>query len=189
MHLPLLTNEGIELASSDKIVVLESDRILPAGYFAEALEELHEGVEITTRKMVKLTAPATNDDIVQGNYESTCDDRSPACEFGIKNIWSGNTTLMKSDFNKVGQMDLFYKGYGWADCDMTLTMEQAGIRSIYKDNYTEIHLWHEGQTYGNGGQKQMYFDNCIYLCKKFGKPVPAFVRGEMTEHRKGKLFL
>src|SRR6267154_2338229 len=34
MHLPHLTNHAIENAETDKIVVLESDRILPKGYFA-----------------------------------------------------------------------------------------------------------------------------------------------------------
>lgn len=187
MQLPRLTNEGVMRATADRVVVLESDRILPEGYFEQVLAELKPGISITTKKMRKLTAAASNDEIVAGKYDTTCDDRSTTCEFGVKNMWSGNTAFMKADFLRVGKMDETYTGYGWADCDMTLTMEHGGVQSIYKENHTELHLWHEGQTYGSGDQKQMYFDNCIYCCKKWNRPLPKFVRDEMLKHGKGFL--
>ncbi len=189
MNVPLLTNEGVKAAKHDKIIVLESDRILPKGYFQEVLDELQDGVMITTKKMKKLLAPATDEDIINGKYETYCDDRSTTCEFGIKNMWSGNTACMKSDFLRVGGIDPNYIGYGWADCDMTLTMEKAGIRSIYKDNYTELHLWHEGQTYGQVNQKELFINNCIYCCKKWNRAVPNFMIKEISNYRKGNFFI
>lgn len=189
MNVPLLTNEGVKAAKHDKIIVLESDRILPKGYFEEILAELRPGVMITTKKMRKLLAPTTDEDIINEKFETYCDDRSPTCEFGIKNMWSGNTACMKSDFLKVGGIDQFYIGYGWADCDMTLAMEKVGVQSIYKDNYTELHLWHEGQTYGKDDQKQLFINNCIYCCKKWNRPIPDFMIKEIANHRKGKFFI
>lgn len=189
MDLPLLTNEGVKQSKFDKIVILESDRILPKGYFQEALDELQPGVMITTQHMKKLLAPATNEEIIAGQYQTYCDDRSIKCEFGIKNMWSGNTACMKEDFLKVGGIDPYYRGYGWADCDMTLTMEQAGIQSIYKKNYTELHLWHEQQTYGTGDQKQLFINNCLYVCRKWKRPVPEFMIKEMAAHRNDKFFI
>jgi hypothetical protein len=186
MHLPFLVNTGVKYARYNKLIILESDRILPKNYFEEILQELKLGVMITTKKMNKLTAKATNEEIINGTYDSYCDDRSTNVKLGIKNMWSGNTACMKEDFENVGGIDEFYKGYGWADCDMTLAMEKTGVKSIYKENYTELHLWHEGQTYGEGNQKQMYFDNCLYLCKKWNKSVPVFIKKEMKEPKMNK---
>jgi len=183
MHLPHVVNEGVKYAKYDKLIILESDRILPKNYFKEVLEELRPGIMITTKNMEKLLNPATNQEIIDGNYTTYCDDRSEICQLGIKNMWSGNTACMKEDFEKVGGIDEFYKGYGWADCDMTFTMEKAGVKSIYKENYTELHLWHEGQTYGEGNQKQMYYENCMYLCKKWNKSIPNFVEEEMNMNK------
>ncbi len=189
MNVPMLTNEGVKAAKHDKIIVLESDRILPKGYFREVLDELHEGVMITTKKMKKLLNPATDEEIISETFETYCDDRSVTCEFGIKNMWSGNTACMKSDFLRVGGIDSNYIGYGWADCDMTLTMEKAGIKSIYKDNYTELHLWHEGQTYGQTDQKELFINNCIYCCKKWNRAIPNFMIKEISNYRKGRFFI
>lgn len=183
MHLPLFVNVGVKYAKYNKLVILESDRILPKGYFEEILQELKLGVMVTTKKMNKLTATATNEEIINGTYETYCDDRSEICQLGVKNMWSGNTACMKEDFELVGKMDEFYKGYGWADCDMTLTMEKAGIQSIYKEDYTELHLWHEGKTYGQGDQKQMYHNNCFYLCKKWNVPIPHFIEREINMNK------
>lgn len=187
MQLPKLVNFGVDHSDSEKIVVLESDRILPHGYFKEAIDELKEGVSITTRKMDKLLAPATDEEIVSGDYETYCDDRSATNEIGVKNIWSGNTAVMKSDFYRVGKMDESYQGYGWGDYDMAFTMQQAGVRSIYKEGWKELHLWHEGQTYGEGDQKKMYIDNCLKFCRKWNHPVPEYMVQEIVEHRKAKL--
>lgn len=189
MNVPLLTNEGVRLAKNEKIVVLESDRILPKGYFEEVLSELQEGVMLTTKKMKKLLAPVTDDALINEQYETYCDDRSESCEFGVKNMWSGNTACMKSDFLKVGGIDPFYIGYGWADCDMTLTMQKAGIKSIYKENYTELHLWHENQTYGSNDQKELFINNCLYCCRKWNQPIPQFMIKEIADHRNGRFFI
>ena len=85
-------------------------------------------------------------------------------------------------------MDESYKGYGWGDCDMTFATEAKGIKSIYKEGYTEIHLWHEAATYGSGDQKQMFIDNCLHFCKKWDQPVPRFMKEEIINHKKVKLF-
>lgn len=187
MQLPVLTNFGVDNSDSEKVVVLESDRILPPGYFEEVLEEVKPGISLTTREMDKIIAPATDEDIINDNFETSCDNRSTTNEIGIKNIWSGNTTFMKSDFYRVGKMDESYRGYGWADYDMTFTMEAARILSIYKEGWKELHLWHEGQTYGEGDQKGMYIDNCLRFCRKWRQPVPKYMVEEIVAHRKAKL--
>lgn len=188
MQLPKLTNTGVANCDAEKIIILESDRVLPRGYFAEVIDEMQPRHQYTTLEMDKLTAPATDEEIEAGDYKTTCDNRSPNNEFGIKNIWSGNTAIMKSDFDKVGRMDESYTGYGWGDYDMTFTTESKGIASIYKEGHKELHLWHEGQTYGSGDQKKLYIDNCLKFCRKWNQPVPQYMKEEIIKHRGAKLY-
>jgi len=200
MQLPVLTNFGIEKASCDKIIVLESDRILPKGYFAEVIEQLEEGVQITTKNMIKFSKSFTDEEIATSqwkfpfnpNHPNEVDykeeHRSDTNEIGLRNMWSGNTAFMKSDFEKAGKMDEAYKGYGWADSDMTYAMETAGVQSVYRDEL-EYHLWHSEATYGDGDQKQMFIDNGMRFCKKWEKSQPNWFRDEIRQHRAGRMIL
>lgn len=185
MHLPFVTNFGVEKASADKLIILESDRVLPTGYFATVIDQLQEGLQITTRIMKRPQQPLTDEEL-EGECEFRKERRSEKITLGERNMWSGNTALMKSDYYKAGKMDEFYKGYGWADCDMTLTMEAAGIKSIYRDE-TEIHLWHEARTYGDGNQKRMFVENGLHFCKKWDRSLPIWFREDVSNYRRGPL--
>ena len=182
MSLPIVTNFGVEQAEFEKLVILESDRILPAGYFSEILEQLECGVQITTLKMKKLKQECTDELICSGEFDFFDEFRSPENEFGRRNMWSGNTALMKSDFVKAGKMDESYIGYGWADSDMCLTMEKAGVKSVYREEI-ELHLWHPPLTYGTKDQKKLFINNGLRLCQKWNKPLPQILRQEMAQHR------
>jgi hypothetical protein len=198
MHLPYVTNFGVNVASSDKLIILESDRILPEGYFASVIDQLEEGVQITTKRMLRPLADLTDEEIAKTDtrwakdlpiekYEGRRDGfnlemRNEEAKPGERNMWSGNTALMKSDYEKAGRMDEFYKGYGWADCDMTLTMEGAGIQSIYRDEI-EIHLWHEAMTYGEKNKKDLFQNNGVYFCKKWKQSFPIFLRKQIANQK------
>lgn len=171
MQLPAITNFGVRHACSDEIVVLESDRILPLGYFRNVITRLRPGIMVTTKKILKLKEAVSDEHIRTGQYAAFSDDRSETNKPGSKNMWSGNTAFMKEDYLRAGGMDERYKGYGWADCDMTNAMTQAGVESVFRDE-TELHLWHPPQTYGEGDQKQMYYDNANLYCKKWNVPLP-----------------
>lgn len=182
MQLPHLTNFGVAQCTSDKIIVLESDRILPNGYFAQVIEQLAPGVQITARNVLKLDKPYTDEEIISGSFQFKSEPRTETNEIGTRNMWSGNTAFMKPDFEKAGKMDEEYKGYGWADNDMTATMEKAGVKSIFRTE-TELHLWHPGATYGKGDQEKMFIDNGTRFCKKWNKPIPLWLRERMAEHK------
>lgn len=183
MHLPHVTNVGVECSKSDKLIILESDRVLPAGYFSATLSQLRDGVQITTKNMKKLAKTATDDEIRRGLYEYRDEYRTQGLDLGIKNMWSGNTALTKADYLRVGSMDEAYKGYGWADSDMNHTMAKAGIGCSFRQE-VELHLWHPPSTYGEGDQKQMYLDNGLYFCKKWGLSVPDWLRKEIAMHKR-----
>ena len=178
MMLPKVTNRGIELCESDKIIILESDRILPQGYFHDVIADIREGVMITTDKMHHLIKPATDYQIEHNTYEYKDEARTQVNNIGQRNMWSGNTAIHKADFYKVGRMDENYVGYGWADSDMTNQMSKLGIKSIFRDEI-ELHLWHPKASYGTGDQKKLFVDNGVYFCKKWSIDYPIWLREEI----------
>lgn len=183
MQLPILTNFGIKQSLSEKLIILESDRILPAGYFKETINQLSAGKSISCFKMIKFTNPMTDQDIDNKVMDYASNEfRSKSNEIGRRNMWSGNTALWKDDFYKAGQMDEEYIGYGWADSDMTYRMEKVGVKSIYDEETIELHLWHPPFTYGEGDQKQLFINNGIRFCKIWNKPIPDWFRKEIEDH-------
>ena len=177
-----IINFAVDQTSCEKIVVLESDRILPAGYFKEILPLLKEGVQITTLTMKKLTEEVGNETIESGKFKFNHEIRSSKNELCFKNMWSGNTAFMKYDFYKVGKMDEEYVGYGWTDSDMTATMESNAVKSIFRDEI-ELHLWHLPLTYGKCDQKKLFINNGVKFCKKWNKPYPQSLRQDMLQYR------
>ena len=182
MRLPKQTNLGVEKALADKVILLDGDRIAPPGYYDRALKELDHGKQISIKTMRNIERPVEDNELESGIYPYFEDERG-INQAGQRCMWSGNTAFMKFDFYKAGMMDEEYKGYGFEDQDMTLTMEKAGIVSVLMTEY-EIHLWHERQTYGEGDQKQLFINNGLRFCKKWDIPLPNFLREEIANHKK-----
>lgn len=180
MQLPILTNEGMKLAKSKKAIILESDRILPEGYFETVINQLEPGLQITTLPMFKAERLASDEEIISGDYPKHREDRSTVCEIGRRNMWSGNSAVMVEDYWRVGGMDEEYKGYGWADNDMTLTMEAGGVKSIWRDEM-EIHLWHTSAGYGKIDETNFFVKNGVRFCRKWNKPMPDWLVKKLQE--------
>ena len=188
MQLPALSNFGVEKAVADKIILLESDRILPAGYFEKAVGDLQSGYQITTQNMWKLLGPTSDEKIKQGDFRHKDEHRSKSAQIGMRSMWSGNTAFMKKDFYKAGRMDEEYKGYGWADNDMTLTMETNGVQSVFQEGVLELHLWHPPATYDGGkDSKLLFIENGLRFCKKWNKPIPDWLQDDIDEIQKQHL--
>lgn len=181
MMLPRLTNLGVKNCNTEKIIVIESDRILPSGYFQSVIDELKQGVQITCLNMKKLTKEVSDLEINNNNFEYKKEIRDKNNAIGSRNMWSGNTAFFKSDYYKAGLMDESYIGYGWADSDMTNAMNSIGVKSIYKED-EEIHLWHPPSTYGSGDQKQLFINNGLKFCKKWGQSLPNWFRTEIQQN-------
>jgi len=187
MKLPVVTNFGVEKSLADKIVLLDGDRVAPAGYYQRVLKQVELGIQITCKNIQNLPRPTEDWEIERGKYDYIEEHRSEEKMPGRKCMWSGNTTFMKQDFYRAGRMDEAYRGYGFEDHDMTYTMEAAGVKSIYLPEEIELHLWHERQTYGVGDEatkKGMFIDNGLFFCKKWKQPLPEFLREDIANHRK-----
>lgn len=177
-----MTNFGVSQCQSEKIILLDDDRILPAGYFSDIILQLQEGLQITTCNSMKLDREYDDQEIINNRYGFTVDRKTQKHEQGRRCMWSGNVAFMKQDFIKVGQMDEGYVGYGWDDTDMLLTTESHGIQSVYRED-PEIHLWHLPATYGIKDQKQLFINNGKRFCKKWNKPFPQFLRDEIEKYK------
>jgi hypothetical protein len=183
MELPNLTNQAVAASPTEKLVILESDRLLPRGYFAEVIGGLEKETQVTCKKMIKLNREMNDESIISRNFEFKEEFRDERNRPGFRNIWSGNTIISKTDYERAGKMDEHYCGYGWADSDMTNRTESVGVRSIYRDEI-EIHLWHPSQTYGELDQKSLFVKNGLYFCKKWGENLPDWFRKDVASQRK-----
>ena len=183
MRLPQVTNFGVDQTTCDKIFLLDSDRILPKGYFADVLNQIKEGIQISIFRSKKLDNPHSDEQIINDELQFTWDNHTTTNDLTMKGMWSGNTAFIKSDFIKSGKMDEGFFGYGWEDTDMCLATQKAGIESIYREE-TEIHLWHPRMTYGTTkDQKKLFVDSGIRFCKKWNKPLPQILRQAMLDYR------
>ena len=184
MSLPFVTNFGVDKSVCDRIVVLESDRILSSKYFDDVFTHLQEGIQMTNENTIKFLQDRPDQIIERHSYNFArykIEPRSKTNEMGMRNMWSGNTAFIKSDFYKAGKMDESYVGYGWADSDMTSSMENIGVKSVFL-NYNEFHLHHEPMTYGQVDQKQLFINNGLRYCIKWKKPIPLFLKEEINKH-------
>jgi len=177
------TNFGVTQAQCERIILLDSDRILPSGYFDKVIDQMCDNIMISTSNMVKLLDYRIDQEIINGTYFSS-EERRTTNEIGTRCIWSGNVIFNKSDYQRAGSMDEKYIGYGWEDNDMGLTMEKAGVVPILR-NELEIHLYHEPFTYGSKDQKKLFVQNGLYFCRKWGiKPYPEILTKEMKQYAK-----
>lgn len=181
MHNAKQTNIGVSHTSCDKVVLLDGDRILPPDYFTKVFELLTDKVMITTTNMRKLTFFHTDKEIIANTIGANHEHRTIA-EVGTRCCWSGSTAFRKKDFYEAGGMDEAYIGYGWEDTDMARAMLQIGVKPIMRPE-TELHLFHEGYTYGQKDQKKLFIQNGMRFCKKWGvRPYPPILANEITHY-------
>lgn len=183
MILAKMINVGVRNCSLNKVIVLESDRILPKDYFKNVENEIKPKICITCKYMKKLTKTANDEEITNESFEYNDEFRSKENHIGVRNMWSGNTAFWRDDFFEADMMDEGYIGYGWADSDMTNKMNEIGVKSIFRDEI-ELHLWHPSQTYGKTNQKKLFINNGIRYCRKWNIEYPDWFKEEIENNRK-----
>lgn len=146
---PKMCNFGVSKTSGKVVALLDSDRVLPSGYFAEVADRMRPGLMFSCERMLNLKRPHTDEEIDSDDIEFDVETRSLGWELRRKNLFSGNTTFMKKDYLSAGGMDERFVGYGFADNDMTYNMLNRGMRAEWM-NSDEIHLYHEKKTMERG---------------------------------------
>lgn len=72
---PFLCNQGVQASTGRIIALLDSDRVLPAGWFARAAASVRAGQVLTTTNLSWCVRPYTDEEI-----ETTPDPKSPENE-------------------------------------------------------------------------------------------------------------
>lgn len=145
---PKMCNFGVSKASCEVVALMDSDRVLPPGYFESILDRIKPGQMFSCDKLLTLDKPYSDEEINKGNFSYYVEMKSRTWEIRKKNLFSGNTTFMKEDYLSCGGMDEQFIGYGFADNDMTINVVSKGIEAVWGDE-DELHLYHEKNTMEN----------------------------------------
>ena len=157
-----MCNIGVEKSTAEIIVLLDSDRILPNGYFETVCSEIQLNQCITTENHWQLTHMVTDDEIYNKKYHAIYEPKSIENKMHKKGSFSGNTVLFKSDYISAGGMDESYEGYGYQDIDFSRTMIQRGMDMVFRKE-KELHLFHKKPL----DVRKNTIQNGIKYCKKW----------------------
>lgn len=177
-------NHGARMATADKLVLLDSDRILPSGYFRSVLFGLKLRTVVSTRITHKLREMAPDAHIIRDDFRYYINDRKPVDTPYALTVFSGNAALYTEDYWRAGGMNEDYIGYGFEDSDMSCRLKRAGVEAVLRDE-VELHLYHRGDTYGEGDQKHMFLTNGLKFCRDWRVPIPPQLQQELNEYTKG----
>ena len=136
-----MTNVGVEEAKEDIVVLLDSDRILPLNYFEKKIKKIKKNQVVSTNNLIKLKKDYSDDLIEKKQFEFLIDLKDKSNKGRNKNLFAGNTIMFKKDFFELGGYDEDYKGYGYADTDMTEKIIRSNLEVLWS-NEEEIHLNH-----------------------------------------------
>jgi predicted glycosyltransferase involved in capsule biosynthesis len=158
-------NHAVRLATSDKIVLLDSDRVmLRQAYYTHYLTALQPKTIIAPSVVLDLQKPTSDDDLLNYtnlDYKSSTRYTNPLIKG--KTAFSGNTILFKEDYLAFGGMDENMHGYGYHDNDATLAAARQGMNIEFVLE-PEFHLWHPKSEHIISDNER----NRVYFCKKWG---------------------
>ena len=158
-------NIGMKNIQTEKVAIMDSDRVLPPNYFTRH-SNFERGTVLSTRHLFNLARAATDDEVryqhnLVGEWWKRMDDPT----FPQRNIMSGNTLMYREDFFNCGGMDETYTGYGFQDNDFAMQALKCGLTFTFVDE-VEIHLHHERATFSWDD----FLRNGEYFERKWGAP-------------------
>jgi predicted glycosyltransferase involved in capsule biosynthesis len=167
-----MCNIGAKESTNDLLILLDSDRILPHGYFETVCSKILPNQCISTYNLWQIEKEVNDDDIESQNYPCHPDYKSVRNEMHRKGMFSGNTVLFRYKYLNAGMMDESYVGYGYQDIDFERKMINFGLEMIFGDE-KELHLHHSKNT---SESSKMTVLNGIKYCQKWNlKPEKSLV--------------
>lgn len=179
---PKMVNHGVANAQSPVIAIIDSDRILPVGYFDRAVARIQPKQCISTVLLYKIEHPCSDADIDAGRYQLVQDFRSTVNDMHCKNMFSGNTVMLREDYCG---MDEQFAGYGYNDTDFTQTLQARGFEFIWLQEQ-ELHLYHPLMHSWHDFIKSNVYNGLRY-CAKWNLKPNKKLQAEMKELRVGKM--
>lgn len=121
-------NAGLKEAEGDVLLRADDDFELVPGHVAAHLSH-HENGECGVVGLPRNVAPATR---YMRVYGAEADDRGRRAAYALTTaerwrLWGGNVSVARSTYERLGDYDPRYRGYGWEDVDYGYRLCQAGI--------------------------------------------------------------
>jgi hypothetical protein len=183
---------GVYAAKHDKIIYLDSDRMLPRSFIQQVDDNLQDDVFIFTSRhfmmLSDLSLPLCKNLLEAEEVEEMLLEKEymgkfkyevrfeKPCHGPAKNVMSGSTAFTKRTYIKLGGVDHWYRGHGaFADTDFHMQASLDGCRFLDLQ-MPELHYHHNKM----GDSKieldevtlrRMGLDNFIYYCDKWGLPM------------------
>jgi len=133
-------NRGIEVSSGDVVVMLDDDMEVVPG-FLEAHLRIHAGGD---RRVVLgriAAAPELGDDPFLRYLDSRGPEKVPPGKpVPSKYFVTGNCSLARSAFERVGSFDESFDLYGGEDTELGIRLGKAGFRFFYEPLALAYHL-------------------------------------------------
>jgi len=168
----LMCNVGVAEAKGEIVALMDSDRVMSAGYFSSAAREVARGQFMSCRRILNLSRPHSDEEIERGDLEFEEEWRAEGCELWRRNLFSGNTVFHREDYLRSGGMDESFVGYGFADTDMTMNVISKGFLPVWSEG-PEVHLYHAkdvswgGSMHGKETRTKMAESNMCKFLKKW----------------------
>ncbi len=183
---------GVCSANHEKIIYLDSDRLLPKNYLELVDQNLEDDVFIFTSLHFMMTRELTIDECkhilsnttveelmldpsILGNLQYEVRNIEPFHGPG-KNVMSGSTAFTRDTYLKLGGVDQWYCGHGaFADSDFHMQAAVNGCQFMDL-SVPELHFPHHkmGDTKSPLKEKELWLlglNNFIYYCDKWGLPM------------------
>ncbi len=193
---------GVGTARHERILYLDSDRLLPRDYLSRVVEALSDDVFVFTSRHFMMTGDLPTDACRELLSDSSMNVIADPRYLGLlryeprhgepypgpgKNVMSGNTAFTRKTFLRLGGVDPWYRGHGaFADTDFHMTAARAGCRFVDLDA-TELHCFHpkldsSGKRLSDKDLQLLALRNFVYFCNKWSLPIAL---AETLAHRTG----
>ena len=182
---------GVYSARYEKIIYLDSDRLLPKSFIEQALEVKDKQFLFTSKHFhmlkdieldkcqrfleLNLGKGVFLDDDFVGQFRYEPRFKNPLLGPG-KNVMSGSVVFTKKTYHESGGVDPWYCGHGaFADTDYHFQTAKQGCEFIDLE-IPEIHYHHlkidnKGEELDHIALARLGLDNFIYYCKKWELPL------------------
>lgn len=180
---------GVLSAKNQKIVYLDSDRLLPSKFLKRIHDKIQDDTFVFTSQHFLMQKLISSESCQSFLDEENCflkpdfigtlqyDPRFKDPVHGpAKNVMSGSTGFTKNTYLRLGGVDHWYCGHGaYADSDFHYQASLAGCKFVDL-NLTELHYPHAKRddtsaALSYGQLKLMSLDNFIYYCRKWELPL------------------
>lgn len=176
---------GVATAKHDKIIYLDSDRLLPAGFLQQMNQSIEDDVFVFTSNHFQLLQDMLVEECVEliehieqrntvkmmGKVRFEPKFSNPVHGSG-KNVMSGCTGFTKKTYYRLNGVDPWYRGHGaFADTDLHFSAKLHKCKfidlGVLEMHYHHSKLGNDGKAFDAVTLRQLSLDNFIYYCIKW----------------------